>query len=297
MTTFHQTLVLAGLRPRDIVADGKWRRCATDDKQKKRNGAYVLHPDGRGYWRNWATDDDLNSWRDDSITHAKPIDQARLQAQRDKERAYRIQAMRSARAFWERARPLNRMHPYVERKGLSALGCAGLRQHDGLLVVPVWHGQWVISVQTINADGEKRFWPGAPVKAGACVIERPRAAVTAVVEGLATGLAVFQAVRQARVIVAFDAGNLFSVADRMRPSGSVVFCADNDWKTHAKRGVNPGIEKAVNAAELIGAGVTWPKGIEGTDFADFLKEVGEGAARKVERLILGQARYVAGASA
>jgi putative DNA primase/helicase len=200
--------------------------------------------------------------------------------------------MRSARAFWQRARPLNRLHPYVDRKGLAALGCAGLRQHDGLLVVPVWHGQWLISVQTITPDGEKRFWPGAPVKAGAYVIERQRAAVTAVVEGLATGLAVFQAVRQARVIVAFDAGNLLPVVDRIRPSGSVVLCADNDWGTQAKRGVNPGIDKARNAAQLIGAGVAWPDGIEGTDFADYLKEVGEGAARKVERLILAQSRYV-----
>lgn len=294
--TFDQAMRLSGLHPRAIVADSKWRRCATDDHPKKRNGAYVLHPDGRGYWRNWATESGINAWRDDSAIRSAPVDEAKLRMQRERERAYRAQAIRSARAFWHNARPLNRPHPYVEKKGLTPLGCAGLRQHDGLLVVPVWFGDSLLSVQTIQPDGTKRFWPGAPVKAGCVVLDRQRAAVTAIVEGLATGLAVFQAVRQARVIVAFDCGNMLPVVDRIRPTGSVVICADNDWKTLAKRGVNPGIEKAQNAAELIGCGVVWPNDIEGTDWADAIKEIGEGAQRKIERLILAAAKYVAGAS-
>ncbi len=288
--TFDQAMRLSGLHPRAIVADSKWRRCATDDHPKKRNGAYVLHPDGRGYWRNWATESGISSWRDDSASRAAPVDEAKLRMQR--ERAYRAQAIRSARAFWHNARALNRPHPYIERKGLAPLGCAGLRQHDGLLVVPVWLGDTLISVQTIHPDGTKRFWPGAPVKAGAYVIDRQRAAVTAIVEGLATGLAVFQSVRQARVIVAFDAGNILPVVDRIRPTGSVVICADHDWKTLAKRGFNPGLDKANNAAVLIGCGVAYPDGIEGSDWCDYLHEIGEGAARKLERLVLSKARYV-----
>lgn len=289
---FEQALRLAGLFPRDIVADGKWRRCPTEDKAKKRNGAYMLRPDGTGLWRNWAVDSEVNVWRDDSARVARPIDQAKLQAQRDRERAERISAMRTARAYWANARPLNRPHPYLERKGLTPLGCAGLRSIDGMLVVPVWHGDWLVSVQTITPDGEKRFWRGAPVKAGAFTLLRPRSAVTAVVEGLATGLAVYQSVRQASVIVAFDAGNLLPVLQRISPTGSVVICADNDHRTQVTRGTNPGIEKARNAADLIGCGVAYPTGIEGTDWADALKEWGEGAARKIEREILKGARYV-----
>jgi putative DNA primase/helicase len=292
---FSDTLRIAGLFPRDVVADGKWRRCPTEDKPKKRNGAYVLHPDGRGYWRNWATDGELNAWRDDKATHA-PVDHARIDRQRRAERAARIVAMRSARAAWERARPLNALHPYLAKKGLQALGCAGLRQLDGLLVVPVVHGQWVVSIQTISPEGDKRFWPGAPVKAGAYVMERKGAALTCVCEGLATGLAVYQSVRSASVVVAFDAGNLLSVVQRLKPSGAVVLCADNDHGTQARRGVNPGIEKARNAAELIGAGVAYPQGIEGTDYADALAEWGQGGAKKVERSILAGVRYVVNTS-
>ena len=59
-----------------------------------------------------------------------------------------------------------------------------------------------------------------------------------------------------------------------------------------KIGTNPGVEKATNAAELIGAGVAWPTGIEGSDWADYLKEIGEGAHKRIERAILGKVKFV-----
>jgi len=293
---FEQALSLAGLLPREVIADGRWRRCATVSKPKKRNGAYKLAiGGGRGWYRDWALDDSLQVWDDDREQEVRPVDMAKMRAHQERERAYRVQAMRNARAFWGDCKPLNRPHPYLERKGLTPHGCASLRTNEGLLVVPVWNGEWIVSVQTITAEGEKRFWPGAPVKAGAFVIERAHAAVTAVCEGLATGLAIYQSMRQARVIVAFDAGNLLPVVQRMRPVGSVVLCADNDHRTAERTGVNVGIEKAVNAAELIGCGVAYPEGINGTDWADALLEFGEMPQRKVERLILAKARYVSGA--
>lgn len=291
--TFEQAMRISGLMPPSYVpADGKWRRCPTEDHPRKRNGAFVLHADGKGYFRNWATDDGVNSWSDDNTTTAKPIDMVKVQAQRTRDRAYRIQAVKSARQFWNRAKPISMHHKYLADKGLSPVGCAGLRTHDGLLVVPVMHGQSLISVQTITIDGTKRFWPGAPVKSGCFILRREHSAITVFCEGLATGLAVLQSVRTASVVVCFDAGNLLPVTQHLRPTGSVVFMADNDHKTKVKRGFNPGIEKAMNAAELIGAGVAWCEGIEGSDAADYLKEVGEGAARKLERLILGKVKYV-----
>jgi len=291
--TFEQAMRISGLMPPSYVpADGKWRRCPTEDHPRKRNGAFVLHADGKGYFRNWATDDGVNSWSDDNTTTAKPIDMVKVQAQRTRDRAYRIQAVKSARQFWNRAKPISMHHKYLADKGLSPVGCAGLRTHDGLLVVPVMHGQSLISVQTITIDGTKRFWPGAPVKSGCFILRREHSAITVFCEGLATGLAVLQSVRTASVVVCFDAGNLLPVTQHLKPTGSVVFMADNDHKTKVKRGFNPGIEKAMNAAELIGAGVAWCEGIEGSDAADYLKEVGEGAARKLERLILGKVKYV-----
>ncbi len=294
--TFEQALRLAGLMPRDIVPDGKIRRCPTEMSPRKRNGWYVLHPDGHGAFGDWTTGSGqaLGTWKDDNATTqaVSPEVVAKMAAQRDRERQYRIQSVRSARQFWNASNPLNLIHPYIDKKGLLPLGCAGLRTNDGLLVIPVMLGTSLVSVQMIDVDGGKRFWPGAPVNAGCYILHRHQFAITVFCEGLATGLAVFQSVKNARVIVCFNAGNLLPVAQAIKPTGSVVFAADNDWKTKLKRGMNPGIEKAVNAAELIGAGVAYPEGIEGSDFDDFLREYGEGAARKIERLILSKAKYV-----
>jgi len=284
-------------RAQGIVIDfeppiGIWKRCKTLDKPHHRNGAVKFMGD-HGFARNWATDGEVSVWKEEGgNTQARPIDMARVQAQRERDRQYRIQSVRSARAFWSDASPLSLPHPYLVNKGLSPVGCQGLRTLDGLLVIPVmWRGR-LISVQTIAADGAKRFWPGAPVKSGSFLIERKGAPVTVLCEGFATGLAIFQSVRSCSVIVAFDAGNLVPVAQELRPTGSVVVAADNDWTTHIKRGTNPGIVKGNNVAELIGAGVAYPDGIEGTDFADAFKEWGDGAAKRIERAILGRVKYV-----
>lgn len=294
--TFEQALRLAGLHPHIIVPDGKIRRCKSDLQPKHRNGWYLLRPDGTGTWGDWTTGSGqaLGTWKDDNADQ-RAVDPAvikRLEQQRMREREQRIQAVKSARRYWAASSPLSMHHPYLAKKGLTPVGTQGLRVNDGLLVVPVLLGESLISIQTIAPDGEKRFWPGAPVKGGAYTLRRDRAAVQVFAEGLATALAVFQAVRTASVICCFDAGNLVPVVERMKPTGSVIVAADNDHKTMVKRGFNPGIDKAKNAAELIGAGVAWPEGIEGSDWADFLAEGGEGAARRIERLILSKVRFV-----
>jgi putative DNA primase/helicase len=298
VSTFEQTIVAAGLRPRVVVADGRIRRCPTESKPARRNGWYVLHPDGHGAWGDWTTGTGtaLGKWTDDqAATNAVPADVFhRIAAQRARERQARIDAMRAARRFWDDCHPVRSLHPYLARKGLGAAGVTGLRQSGAKLVVPVVLDRWVISVQTITPEGEKKFHTGAPVKAGAYVIDRPRAAVTCFVEGLATGLAVYQSVRQARVVVCFDAGNLMPAAQRLAPTGSVVIAADNDHATQARRGMNPGLEKAHALAEHLGCGVAYPKGLEGSDWCDALKEWGENAGRRVEREILAAARYVTG---
>ena len=290
---FEQALRCAGLRPRAVIADGKWRRCATDSKPKKRNGAYKLALDGRiGWFRDWALSDDLNTWRADGETRIAPVDWDRINRQREQERRDRLAAIHAVRRFWAALGPMKALHSYLADKLLTAQGCGGVRMWRGQLVVPVTQDGKLMNVQIINSKGRKLFWKGAPVSGGCYVIDRPKAALTAVCEGFATGLAVFQAVRHARVLVAFDAGNLLPVVQAVKPAGNVVLVADNDHGTQVRRGTNPGIEKATNAAALIDAGVWWPTEIEGTDAADAIKEWGEGAHKRLERQIQGAARYV-----
>jgi putative DNA primase/helicase len=260
-----------------------------------------------GFVQNHATMLDVATWKaEGDAINARPVDPAVIQRQRDAERQRRIDGMKKARALWAGAHPMKRLHPYIEAKGLSAQGCAALRVADNVmllvdgerrvfdevLLVPMWQGRHLLNVQQILPSGEKRFVYGAPTKGGSLVLDRPRAALTALVEGLATGLAVYQCLRQARVIVAFNTGNLIPVVQLLQPSGSVVMCGDDDRGTFARRGINPGREAARNVADLIGCGVAFPVDIEGTDFADQLKEHGPAGARQMERQILAQARYV-----
>lgn len=290
--TFEEALRAAGLLPTiAILADGKWHRCRTVDKPAHKNGAFILHPDGRGFFRNWATDSELNSWRDDQVNEAKPIDMARVEAQRKRDRLRRIACIKDARRFWAQSEPLLGGHPYLIHKGLSMLGCTGLRRNGDMLVVPVMNGDAIISVQTIDPLGGKRFFTGAPVKGGAYCITRSRAAVTCLCEGLATGLAIFQSISQANVVVAFDAGNLMPVVQNIRPSGSWVVCGDNDHATYAKRGINPGLEKATNVAEYLGCGMAAPQGFLGSDWADVLREHPSGS-KYIAREVLKHVKYI-----
>lgn len=302
---FEDALRTSGLIPLVIEADGKLRRCKTVDKPHHRNGAYRLYPDGSGWWRNWATESSPNHWRDESVAKAAtPADLRRMEAIRERERQQRRRAGEYANELWAAGQPY-RGHPYLMGKGLTMQGCNSLRTWKGTvrsrdgdditdtwLLVPMWWGSKLVNVQRISSDGVKRQIANAP-QVGACfTLDRPGAALTCVVEGLATGLAVFQAVRHARVHVAFYADNLMPVTERLGMSGSVCYAADNDHKTKARMGTNPGVEKARNAAELIGAGVAFPTDIEGSDYADMLKEYGPTANRLIERQILAGAKYV-----
>lgn len=288
--SFLLTLQAAGFMPREVLADGRWHRCATVDKPKKKNGAYKLALDGRrGWFRNFATDLDCNVWADDRpITEAdkrRVVEEAEAQLRR--ERASQIAAMALMREHWDRLPPLAGGHPYLEGKGLSMQGCVGLRRDGDKLVIPMVRRGYLVSLQTITPDGQKKYRAGCPVAGASFVMQRPGATLTCFVEGFATGLAVFQCVPEARVIVCFDAGNLVRVAQDAKVRGLVVVCADNDWQG----AVNAGVEKGRKAAEALGSGMSYPQGIEGTDWADALKEWGSTARVRIE--VMRGAKFVA----
>ena len=246
-------------------------------------------------------------WSDGTDYKPTPVDIERQRRQRERERAETLQGIGWARKLWAEGKPF-RGHKYLADKGLGLEGCHHLRTWEGSvwidrerqildtwLLAPLYWRDRLVNVQRISGEGLKRQMKHAPQKACYLMLNRPRWAVTIFCEGLATGLAVYQAVRSARVVVCFFSDNLVPVLQEIKPTGTVVFAADNDWKTALKphmHGVNPGIKAAQNAAELIGAGVAWPEGIQGSDWADAAKEWGERSARRIERQILAGARYV-----
>lgn len=274
---FRAQLEAVGFMPKIVEPDGKWYRCKTADHPKKRNGAYRLATCGTiGWYQNHATEIEVTTWRAGSET-ARPdpmISQARMREALNERRRQAIQATQEARAYWNVCRPLRLGHPYLANKLLTMQGCADLRvDGEGWLIVPVMIDGAVVSLQRIAPGGAKRFWSGASVKGGCYVIGTPRATMTVIVEGLATGLAVFQSVPGCRVIVAFDCGNMEPVAKRLCVAGLAAVAADNDHATEARIGKNPGLVHGQAAADLIGCGIAWPTGIAGTDYADMLQEL------------------------
>ncbi len=265
------------------LVEGRWARTKTEDKPTHRNGAYKFLGDV-GFVQNHATMQEVAIWRPGG--NATPIDLARqraeIEAARRREAQKQIAAMRRMRSHWASLPPLLGEHPYLVRKQLTMLGCKGLRLDGNSLTIPVCREADLISLQTITPDGEKKYRYGCPIRGGSYVLRRPGAAVTCLAEGFATGLAIYQALPQASVIVCFDAGNMVAVARRIKVRGMAVVCADNDWKSAGRTGVNTGVEKGKAAAEAIGCGFVYPEGIFGSDWADALaewKEDGPGRLR------------------
>lgn len=294
--TFIDALRAAGLRPRSVVADGKWHRCPTDDKPRKRNGCYLLDISGtRGVWRNYAVDLDWNKWSDDGApanAAKRAADDRRLAELRQREAQWRAKCLGQMRRYYAGLSRLSGGHPYLEGKSLTVQGCAALRLDGDLLVIPMFKAGTLMSVQTISPSGEKKYATGCPIKGSTLVLERGSPTLTCLVEGFATGLAIYQSLPGARVVVCFDAGNLVTVAQSYRAAGMHVVCADNDHETAARLGTNPGVEKGRRAAETIGCGLAYPEGIRGSDWADALVEWADRGVARLRMEIMRHARPV-----
>ena len=273
---FHSFLESIGLVPPLSIAPGKWMRCRTVDKPRKKNGSFKLADDGRvGFAINYATMAETAMWRPESLPgKPEPYDFSASAARLEQQRQEYQLATNGAREYYDKAAPLKGGHPYLEKKGLTMMGCRGLRvDTTGRMIIPMTRNGWLMSVQTILPDGEKRFYAGAPVKGTHYRIERPNSVITILCEGLATGLTLFAAVQNATVIVAFTSGNMEAMARDLDWHGLCVVAADNDETTERKIGHNPGLVAATKAANVIGCGLAIPycKG-EGNDWNDYFQE-------------------------
>ena len=282
MSDFLQFVQANGIIVPDTFTPGRWIRCKTESHPRKKNGSIKLADDGQvGWCQDYAVHTEPLTWRAGDAAMAAPIDRTEIARRQAARRAELIKATLAARAAYDACTPLRGSHPYLVSKGLGVAGCAGLRvDADGWLVIPMLYNGKVLSLQRISPEGEKKFHAGATTKSAYYAIERPGAALTALVEGFATGLTIFQAVPTCRVIVGFNAGNLPVVAERMARFGMGVVCADNDWETAARIGRNPGLDAARAAAEVLGVGVAFPQ-CAGTDWNDYVME-------QIEHAVAGQ---------
>ena len=159
-----------------------------------------------------------------------------------------------AQKLWDRAKPTNNAHPYLERKRINAYG---LRQLRDMLLIPARDVNGTLhTLQFISADGSKRFLTGGRIAGCYFSIGRPVDSLL-VAEGLATASTLYQATGRA-VAVCFSCGNMAAVARALRfkfPSLKLILCADNDVNTPG----NPGVTKAREAAREVGGYLAIPQ--------------------------------------
>lgn len=246
MNDFVSFMRAHGLRPksRDPIPDGRWHRVPTDSKPRRANGAYLW--DGvRGVVRDWATMTDYASFRPDGSFERVPMrdyrEMRRKAAEEEAERHKKAaaEAARIVKAAtlltpgpavqwkpWRPGRDAVLAHPYLIKKSLPTTACL---VYEGQIVVPMRldgsHHRDLVNVQKISADGEKRFLTGGRAKGAVHHIGPARAREVWLVEGVATGWSLVQALkglyRDAAVVVCFSAGNL-------KYRGATHVMADND---------------------------------------------------------------------
>jgi len=168
-----------------------------------------------------------------------------------KRREVEAEAARRALDRWERSKPAYPRHKYLSAKGIEA---HGLRQDADKLLVPIYDGETLISVQQIAGDGDKRFTAGSRVEGGSYALGDLAPDIW-IGEGFAT-CATIHELTGSHVVVAFNSKNLLPVARRVREAGpqvNIIISADDDYETSLKPGpcfgINPGIRDAEKAAK------------------------------------------------
>lgn len=257
---FRTVLEAAGMRPREVIDDGRIRRCSTDHHPRKRNGWYVLHPDGRGAWGDWSDESRRGTWRDGTAQMVSDAARERTRAAREHarntQRAERRHAAETARAMLAKA--AHAPHAYLAAKGFPDTPALTLEVRETkLLLVPMYVDKRLVGVQMIDEHGTKKFLRGQLTGGATFTIGKGEPVWC---EGYATGLSIAASMRAARltrsVVVCFSAHNLQILAKH----GAVV--ADNDESGAGQR-----------AAEATGLPY-WISDRVGEDFNDHCLRVG-----------------------
>ncbi len=256
---FKTAMEQAGLATKEaITPDGRLHRFTVEgDKPLSKNGWYVLFGDGvpAGSFGSWKTGDH-GTWCAKAARDLTPAEREenrrRMEAARQAREAEEQERRRAARDkalyIWKASPPAPDDHPYLVKKCVKN---HGLRLHKGLLVIPMRDSRGNLhSLQFIDDNGDKRFLSGGLKKGCYFAIGAPRESLC-IAEGYATAATLHEATGLP-VAVAFDAGNLMTVAQAIRakfPSIDLTLCADNDTETPG----NPGLTKAREAAAAVGA--------------------------------------------
>lgn len=236
---FKADMAVAGITVKDpIIADGILHRCHVDgDKRGTKNGAYILHMDGKpsGWFQHFKTGATgkwtLSGKREPmSFAMRAQIEADRRQRQEERQQRH-AEAADKAAFIWNQAKPITTQseHSYLVAKRIQPHKARLFRD---ALVIPIYsQNKQLVNLQLIQSDGTKRFLSGGKKKHCFGVIGKPAAGRPILIcEGWATGASLHEATGHF-VVVALDAGNLEAVALVIRclyPAEQIVIAGDND---------------------------------------------------------------------
>ena len=290
-----------GLVIRDLIADGEIHRVPhISSKKGAVDGWYILHLSGKipvgvaGCWKEptfeskWMADIGRNMSFSERLEHDKWVGEFKAKREADRIASQQVAAEKAEDEVSTYA-DASADHPYLVRKRIAPNGIKIDRA--GRLVVPVSDSSGeILSYQTIDADGNKRFLKGGKIEGGFYELRGNRKVIF-IGEGFATCASIHQATGFT-TLVAFDCGNLAKVAKSAKEmflGSRIVICADNDQFTEG----NPGITKAKAAAGLVFGEIVYPIFNESdltskpTDFNDLHTLQGiEAVKEQIERVAL-----------
>lgn len=275
-----------GAAPSWNIADAKAVWKSAGKKPGAAGMGSLIYLAKEGGWKR--TSADRKPTQDELAEMRRRRDEREAEAARQAEIA-RVNAAAEAADFWQHAEPAE-SHPYLSRKQIAGTGCRVLAEMPvssideetgeiktftarNVLLVPMRHGPGpLVGLQVIRSDGQKMFLRGTPSSGAYTVLGKPsKTGPVVIAEGYATAASVHAATGYCTV-VAFNAGNLKPVAEKIRaalPDAQLIIAADDDAFTAG----NPGVRAAVTAASAVGASIAMPVWTtdrfgEATDFND-----------------------------
>lgn len=288
-----------------FTLDGQLHRYKTHgDKGSETSGAYCVFSEHwpAGWAQDWRKGDAI-TWcfkRDDLDNEGRSyFDEAKyqeaLERSRKRQEEIRLQREKEQVIASENARTMftqldgtqDNYFPYLVSKNIQPIGVKFINRYsiDEKMLVPIYNIKGIIqSLQYIDAQGNKKYSPNAPVHGGFFPFSMPdNPDIILVGEGYATMATVFQLTGYP-CIAAMDCGNLLPVCTALKdkyPKARIIITADNDHLTDG----NPGFSRAKNACEKLNLqgfiSPDFPNDDKGTDWNDYSNTYGHNKAKRV----------------
>lgn len=253
-----------------LNADGELHRyCVEGDSPGSKNGAYRIHTDGVPAWYlcDWKRGIDVTGRFDDSsltdsdkeaytqrINDKAYIERSRIHREtlEREEIQKKYEATLKAQELYEKSVPITPEHEYLIQKRITNIQDFRLGE-KGELLIPLHNAfkpREFMSLQQIYANGRKYFFKDTSTGTACYEFEpeKENDRLIIICEGIATGETIYRLTgKRFRVVCAMNCNNLQEVTKGIKarfPRADILIGADNDLRTYANYGNNPGLSSA-----------------------------------------------------